>query len=56
MKVRLSLVILIILVVGSCTPKVVQVIPEPVVEVKPKYDGPCATFDHLTPAEKDEAI
>lgn len=40
---------------SACTPKVVEVVAEPVKEVKPKYEGPCATFADLTPSEKDQA-
>lgn len=40
---------------SSCAPKVVDVVDKTPVEVKPKYEGPCATFADITPREKDEA-
>lgn len=47
--------LLLSLLVFSCTPKVAPVVAEVVKEVKPKYEGPCATFNDITPGEKDEA-
>lgn len=51
----ISIINIALLFVISCTPKVAPVVVEQPKEVKPKYEGPCATFDDLTPAEKDEA-
>lgn len=47
-------ILLVLIIVFACTPKVAPVVEAPV-EEKPKYEGPCATFDHLSAAEKDEA-
>ncbi len=50
----LSLILIAAIIVG-CTPKAAPVVTAPVEEVKPKYEGPCATFADITPREKDEA-
>ncbi|WP_235296581.1 tetratricopeptide repeat protein [Portibacter marinus] len=52
---RIICILILLYTLFSCTPKVAEVTEEKTEQTRPVYEGNCASFSDITPAQKDQA-